>query len=80
MKNIHSIEKRVIDLINAIIETHEYEISLESTIEDTPAWDSLTHLQIVSGIEGWIGRQLNFDEIIGITCVQDCIKIVSANV
>ena len=80
MKNKKSIEALVIERVHNILKKEEFEITLESSSIDTPGWDSLANLEIISSIESLIGRQLSLDEIIDIVCVQDLVEIVRKHI
>ena len=80
MKNKNSIEAQVIEIVHNILKTEELGITLESSSVDTPGWDSLANLEIISSIESWIGRQLSIDEIIEIVCVQDLVEIARKHI
>ena len=74
-----SIEKKIISIVNNIIDIPGTEIKLESSMYNTSGWDSLAHLQIISSIEDWIGRKLILDEIVNIVCIQDLVEIIEKN-
>ena len=80
MLNKKNIEAEVIYRVFKILNREEVEITLESTASDTPGWDSLANLEIISSIELLIERQLSLDEIIGIVSVYDLVEIVRKNI
>ena len=74
MKNA---EEQVIGLISTATKVLKTEIAINSSIEDIEGWDSLSHLQIICGIEKLINRRLTFDEMV-ISLVKDWVKLVES--
>ena len=72
MKNT---EEQVIELISSATKALKTEIALNSSIEDIEGWDSLSHLQIIGGIEKLINRRLTLDEMV-ISFVKDWVKLI----
>jgi acyl carrier protein len=47
------------------------------TMRDTPAWDSLKHMEIIVGIEQAFAVELSFDEIVAMQSVADIRKVLA---
>lgn len=48
--------------------------TLDLSMDDLPAWDSLRHMELIAAIEAEFGLELTFDEIIRmrtVRCIQD---------
>ena len=56
---LQKIEQIVIDILGA----SDLTLSEETTAADVPGWDSLTHVQIIVGVEREFGIRMNSTEI-----------------
>ena len=71
-----SIESDVLNLVAEITGNRVEELSMNSSMHDTIRWTSLNHLEIVTQLETIIGKKLSLNEIVVISCIQDCVDIV----
>jgi acyl carrier protein len=53
-------------------------ISLETTPNDVPAWDSVGHLDLASRLEQAFGVTLDVDDLMEMESVQAIVKIVES--
>jgi len=44
-------------------------IDLEGTMEDTPEWDSFTHIQLIDAIEGEFKIEIEFNDVLIMTSI-----------
>ncbi len=73
-------EKQVKELIAKVLNEPVESLKEETTMYDTPKWDSLAHINIICGIEKMLGRPLTLDEIISNTSVGDWVNIVNKKI
>lgn len=45
-------------------------------MKDVPAWDSLKHMELITGIEQAFGVELSFDEIVTMTSVGEIKRVI----
>jgi acyl carrier protein len=51
-------------------------LTVETTREDVPKWDSLQHVALVAAIEQQFGVSLSLDEMVEIRSVQDICNVL----
>jgi acyl carrier protein len=51
-------------------------LTVETTREDIPKWDSLQHIALVAAIEQQFGVSLSLDEMVEIRSVQDICNVL----
>jgi len=61
-------------LSKKILEINDFDIGI--TMENTPQWDSLNHLQMISAIEKTFDIQLEFEDTIKMTSVRAILEIL----
>jgi hypothetical protein len=52
-------------------------LSLSTSSQDLPSWDSLAHLNIIVSVESAIGFKLSNQDVVSITSLNDLWKIAS---
>jgi len=73
------LETNVLKMISVITNAQEKELYMDATMNDVSGWDSMSHLQIATGVEEILGRQLMLDELIGVSCIRDWVDLVCNN-
>lgn len=63
--NIDQIILEVQEIFREVLDNEEIKVAFETTADDVDEWDSLTHIQLVMGIEQHFGIRFKSDEIIG---------------
>jgi acyl carrier protein len=53
-------------------------ISIETTPQDVPAWDSMGHVALVSSLEGVLGVSFDIDEVMEMEDVRQIARIAGA--
>jgi acyl carrier protein len=64
-------------LVAEILGVPEDTIGPDSSMENTPAWDSMEHLNILLEIERRFGKSPNLDDIARATSVRDIAELIS---
>ncbi len=54
------------------------DVPSDARMDEYELWDSFSHEQILTELEKTLGRKLGPDEVIGIECLADIDKILSA--
>jgi acyl carrier protein len=54
------------------------QISLETTPNDVPAWDSVGHLQLAHSLEQAFGTTLDVDDLMEMESVREIVRIVQS--
>ena len=80
MDKSKNIEQEVRKLIASILGQPWEELSLEVTMNDTPKWDSLAHINIVCAIEKFIGARLTLNEIIDSVSIRDWVNVTEKKI
>lgn len=55
------------------------EITEETAMRTTPAWDSLSHMEMVTAIEAAFGVRLSMDDIVAMTSVAGLRNVLRAH-
>jgi len=53
-------------------------VSLETSPDDIPGWDSVGHLSLVSNLEEALGISIDLDELMEMENVRDIVRIVQS--
>lgn len=53
-------------------------VSLETSPDDIPDWDSVGHLSLISNLERTLGISIDLDDIMGMENVRDIVRIVQS--
>lgn len=69
---------KVIEIIANVLEVKPEEITLESTVGDFPAWDSLGQLNILQSVQDEFDVEFEPEEMMDIEDVNDIIKAVES--
>lgn len=69
---------KVIGIIANVLEVKPEEITLESTVGDFPAWDSLGQLNILQSVQDEFDVEFEPEEMMDIEDVNDIIKAVES--
>lgn len=65
---------------NLLAEATNYDaaaIPADASVENWTPWDSLSHMRVILKIEAQIGRELSPESVIGISNLNDIVKILS---
>jgi acyl carrier protein len=68
--------RSVIELVAGVLGISEDELSLDSSIDNPPAWDSLEHMHICLAFERHFSRKLNMDDIITATSIRALVALI----
>jgi acyl carrier protein len=55
-------------------------VSIETSANDIPGWDSVGHLSLASNLEQVFGINLDVDELIEMENVREIVRIVSSKI
>ncbi len=61
--------KVLVDAVSSILEIQPESITPETSVENTPSWDSLAHLRLILEIEQNLGIRFRSQDIIQLTSV-----------
>ncbi len=66
----------VVRLVASTLGISEDELDLGSSMDNTPAWDSLEHANICLAFERQFGIKLNMDDIISATSIRALAELI----
>jgi acyl carrier protein len=66
----------VVRLVASTLGISENELDLGSSMDNTPAWDSLEHADICLAFERQFGIKLNMDDIISATSIRALAELI----
>jgi acyl carrier protein len=66
------------DICREVFEDPSLQLTLETTAEDVPNWDSFTHLNIVAAVEQRFGVRFRTSEIESLKNVGDFVEMIDA--
>lgn len=70
---------KIIQILNNILDTNISEGDYDSNLNSFEKWDSLTHLRIISEIEGELNIEFDYDDINRIEKVSDFFEYTNKN-
>lgn len=70
--------EKVIEIVATTCGIDKNEVNEKSTVGDFPAWDSMGHLSILSGVEDAFGVSFEPEEMMDLEDVNDIVKAVEA--
>ena len=70
--NDEQISRKLSEVFNEILDIREFKLSL--TMDDVQEWDSLKHIQLLSGIEDAFGIEIQFEDAIEMISVESIIS------
>lgn len=70
--------KTLEQLLAEVLQIKETEVTDELAMTDLEVWDSLKHMELIATIEGQLGIELSFDEIVAMRSVGDIRRTLSA--
>ena len=76
-KDKFEVKDNILLLVSEILNVEKSSISTESTSENSPFWDSLNHLKIITAIEEFFSITFLTEEIMTLTSVASLLKRVS---
>jgi len=68
--------KRLNNLMAELFRISESDIGENTSLKNTPAWDSLRHMELVVGIETMYGIQLEVDEIVAMISYPAIVEVL----
>ncbi len=71
-------EQKLIDAVAAALGVSSSALTLDSTSSDVEAWDSLSHINIVSEIESAFGVSIPIEKIVETRSIRDFIPYLGA--
>ena len=71
------LDKRLLDTLSRVFNLDPARITLETSQDNTPTWDSIAHLKLVFEIEDAFGVRLSSEEIPKATSVARLQEILS---
>lgn len=72
------VKSKVFEIVAQVCDTEVANVTLESTIGDFPAWDSMGHLTILQQVEDELDVSFEPEEMMDLEDVNDIIKAVEA--
>lgn len=72
------VKAKVFEIVAQVCDTDAANVTLESTIGDFPAWDSMGHLTILQQVEEKLEVSFEPEEMMDLEDVNDIIKAVEA--
>ena len=72
------VKAKVFEIVAQVCDTDVANVTLESTIGDFPAWDSMGHLTILQQVEEELEVSFEPEEMMDLEDVNDIIKAVEA--
>lgn len=72
------VRSKVFEIVAQVCDTDVANVTLESTIGDFPAWDSMGHLTILQQVEEELEVSFEPEEMMDLEDVNDIIKAVEA--
>ena len=76
-KDKFEVKDNILLLVSEILNVEKSSISTESTSQNSPLWDSLNHLKIITAIEEFFSITFLTEEIMMLTSVASLLKRVS---
>ena len=73
-----NVKEKVFEIVAQVCDTDVANVTLESTIGDFPAWDSMGHLTILQQVEEELEVSFEPEEMMDMEDVNDIIKVVEA--
>ena len=70
------VKEKVFEIIAGVCEVSTSEVTLDSTICDFPAWDSMGHLTILSSVEEAFEINFEPEEMMELEAASDIVKAV----
>lgn len=70
------VKEKVFEIIAGVCEVSTSEVTLDSTIGDFPAWDSMGHLTILSSVEEAFEINFEPEEMMELEAASDIVKAV----
>jgi acyl carrier protein len=61
--------KILVDAVSSILDIQPEAVTLETSVENTPSWDSLAHLRLILEIEQNLGIRFRSQDITHLTSV-----------
>ena len=72
------VKEKVFEVIAEVCEVDKSEVTLESSVGDFPAWDSMGHLAILSNVEEAFDISFDPEEMMELEDASDIVKAVEA--
>lgn len=72
------VKTKVFEIVAQVCDTDVANVTLESTIGDFPAWDSMGHLTILQQVEEELEVSFEPEEMMDLEDVNDIIKAIEA--
>lgn len=72
------VKAKVFEIVAQVCDTDVANVTLESTIGDFPAWDSMGHLTILQQVEEELEVSFEPEEMMDLEDVNDIIKAIEA--
>jgi len=70
---------RLSSLIGDLLELDDLKLSMTTTAQDVPGWDSLAHVRIVLAAEQAFGTRFTTGEIASLKTLGDLVKLIEAH-
>ncbi len=66
----------VVALVADTLGIPEDQLNIDSSMDDTPAWDSSEHMNICMAFEQQFGKKLTMDDITSVTSIRALVALV----
>ena len=70
-------QDKVLDIFSEFFDLPRDQITLETTRDDVPEWDSFAHINLVLSIEGELGISLNAGDIASVENLSELCGLVA---
>ncbi len=68
-------QRKILELIEELLQVPEGTITADTLIEDVEEWDSLAHVMIIGELDERFGISLPLDEAVEITSVSELLEL-----
>lgn len=73
---MEKIYEQLNEIFRDVFDDPEITLNADTTAEDIEGWDSLANINIIVSVEDVFGMKFEMDEITGMKCVGDMVKII----
>ena len=75
-----NVKTTIINIMREVLELEREFSEAELTMETIDNWDSLSHLEIMAGIEEEFGIELDVDEMVEMTSLEAILRILNGRI
>lgn len=71
-------EQRIVDLVAEVLQLSPDAVHEDLTMQDVPEWDSLRHVELITGLESEFGIDLGWEDIVAMQSIGAIHDVVRA--